>query len=506
MAAVDCYPTIDGKNCLDPGTLAEQIDEHNLPNDFWYRANSYECPRGPDPGRAWFLITRKDLDAIDKNLFVPAIFRSNQGNVTIAKLLFFKATCMSAGISPTDQAAAYLAEFVDPRHVLAMSTIGSGTAGAGQYNCRLGAVEGATSTDLYFSESLNSGSLWTWAGLIADLWAKLPSGPAGSAPTLPYTPDGSPEGFRFVGVSAWQALHEVLEKISCTTKYNPITNLFSIIKLGSTQSSLTSTLDGLAERLLYSFWPVEGNAARVPETIRVFFHRYDEHFAVTIDTPRTGSASMQPAYSVDKASGSSGAIAGTILSLWDDLPAIYDKTATLTNSSALSARATEVAANLVLSMTTGDARMKRKFSGIVDTVLPGEEITKTIWRDYGEGEGVVTEVMNYKPAADVPSWLGPGSRKVAERLATPDLGRATLVAHPTKLLGKITTSALAVGGSATIAIWRWNGSAYVDTTVTLTAYDWLMKTGATSISVGKKVIIEYFADSSRWFVTEAECE
>mgnify|MGYP007100061961 CR=1 FL=1 len=503
-----CYPSIAGKSCLDPGTLVEHVDDQQLPLDFWQRCNSYECPRGPEPGKAHFLLLRKDLDAINKNTFVEAIFRSDQATVTIPKLLFSKATCMSAGISPTDQDAAYWAEFVDSRHVLDMSTIGSGTAGEGQYNVRCQAVEGATSTDLYYSESLNGGSLWTWQTMLDNLWGKLPSTPAGSAPVLPYTPDGSPEGFRFIGVSAWQAIHEVLEKISCTTTYDPLQNLYGYIKLGSSQSSLSDQFARLADRLLYSYWPVEDIAASVPATIRVFFHRYDEHFGTTVDTPRTGSAIMDPVYSVDKATGASGAIAGTVVSLWDDLPALYDLSGTLTNSAALSTRATEVAANLVLAMTTGVARMRRMYSGCVDTILPGAEISRVIWRDYGDAQGMVTEMMNRpdepmdQPA---PDWISGQQRRAAERLMPPDMGRATLVDHPRELLGKLDDE-LTADGTATVSIWRWTGSAFADTGVDIEdVADWLIG-GASSISAGKRVIIRWFPDSGLWVVVAAECE
>lgn len=494
--------TIGGKRCRNPQDLYYGMSE-DLPKDFEGRANSVYCPRGSSPGHAFFLLSREDLDSLNKNTFLPAVFEDGRNpSITIQNLLFLKATCMTAGFDQNEKSAIFLAEFVDPRHVLWMSAIGSDTAGEGQYNVRYGAVPGATTTSLYYSESLNAGALWTWQTMLDNLWAKLPGTAAGTAPTLPYTPDGSPEGFRFVGVSAWEAINEVLGKISCAIKYDPITGLFSYVKLGTTQSGLSSAISTLNPRLLYSFWPVEANAARVPENIRVCFHRYDEHYGTTLDTLRTGSMPMDPIYKVDKASGSSGAIAGTKIVLWDDLPALYDLTGTLSNSAALSTRATEVAANYVLSLTTASNRMKRDFIGITSTILPGAEIGGVLWRDYGDQQGMITEVMNFPPENLQPDWL---TGKLVERLGPPDMGRATLVDHPRELLGKIETSALAVGGSATIGIWRWDGAAYSDTTVNITAYDWLMKAGATSIAVGKKVIIRWFPDSERWFVVEAEC-
>lgn len=519
------YPAIAGKACLDPAALYPQAVEQGLPLDFWHRANSYRCPLGEQPGEAWFLLLRDDVEDIDENAFQEAIFRAdyhstttNDRNVakdiTIKKLLLTKALCMTPGATAQDPGAAYLVRFVDKRHILGMAVIGSGTAGEGQYNVRLQAVTGAATTSLYYSESLNSGSLWTWQTILDNLWGKLPSSAVpGSSPTLPYTPDVGPNNFRFIGVSAWRAYHAVLRKISCTTAYDPTEDTFSIVQLGEAQDGNTAKFRDINDRLLYDCYPIEGNAARVAEKIRVLFHRYDESIGVTNDTPRTGNFSMDSIYSVDHTTGTDGAMSGTVTPLWDDLPAIYDTAGSLTNSSALATRAAEVGANYVNMLTISNARMKRIYTGLVDTILPGSEVKEVIWRDYGDG--VKTEIW-CAPTLQEPTrgqcqdWIGePG---LAEWLMPPDLGRATEVAHPRILLGKLYED-LTEGGSAIVNIWRHDGSAWVDTGVTVTAYDWFMASGASTISAGKKVGIAWHGEcgtatgslSGRWIVWQAEC-
>lgn len=58
-------------------------------------------------------------------------------------------------------------------------------------------------------------------------------------------------------------------------------------------------------------------------------------------------------------------------------------------------------------------------------------------------------------------------------------------------------------GTATVSIWRWNGSAMADTTLNVTARDWLLSSGQT-IASGKQVIILRHP-TGQWFVVGAQC-
>jgi hypothetical protein len=69
-------------------------------------------------------------------------------------------------------------------------------------------------------------------------------------------------------------------------------------------------------------------------------------------------------------------------------------------------------------------------------------------------------------------------------------------------LGKLDT-ALAKGGSATVSIWTKTDSSEADSTQNVTAYDWLMKVGATSLAAGKKVVVGKVG--ALWIVLECEC-
>lgn len=64
--------------------------------------------------------------------------------------------------------------------------------------------------------------------------------------------------------------------------------------------------------------------------------------------------------------------------------------------------------------------------------------------------------------------------------------------------------ALAFGGSATLSIWAWNGSAEADTGDNVTVYDWLLSSGQT-IATGTQVVAAWDARSGRYYVTGAQC-
>jgi hypothetical protein len=71
------------------------------------------------------------------------------------------------------------------------------------------------------------------------------------------------------------------------------------------------------------------------------------------------------------------------------------------------------------------------------------------------------------------------------------------------VIGKLAGS-LSQGSTATVNIWAGaGGSEAVVSSLTLTGRDWLMKSGATAIASGKKVICQWI--NGIWYITEAEC-
>lgn len=459
--------TLGGKRCVDPKPVIDAALAQGTPLDFGNRANSYRCPLGPEPGVAWVLIRAADLKALEEdgrdqffelkwverglanpNVGGLAAFGRSVRRTLTAQLCITRNLSMSrtlpadlSNVVPEEFAAGSvrLVELRDRRHIFRMSSVNR------SYNVRIPAPSTTSGTGLYYSESLYSDmlseELWTWQTLCDDLWERLPgeagqTPAAGTAPTLPYTPEGDPEGFRFIGVNAWDALHEVLDAIGCTTAYNPITDTFSYVRLGTTQSGLSTALEDLSGRLMYDYDPGQDyHLSSMPEVVRVFFHRREQYHGIEKDTHEldtAGNWEMEPAFTKDYYTGVSGTRPASVLVVWDSLPALVDENGDLTNDTALQDRADEVGANLVNRLTISSERFRRMYSGIVTTVFPGSEVSEVIWRDFGEvsefGEatlgGLVTEIIR-RPSDPIEEC-----RKLSERLRPPDLQRASHPLYP----------------------------------------------------------------------------
>lgn len=409
-------PTISTRAIVHPGVHYQQALENASPTDFWGRANSYRCPLGAEPGRCWLLLLRSDIENLSKTAYHELIWKSGSAELKIKNLVLADTNCMDLALAGNLKEV-HLCEFQDVRATLQKSSINS------QYNVRFPAPSATSGDSLFYTDSTNGGTAWTWQTLLDDIWGNLPA-VAGTAPTLPHTPDGTPEGFRFIGVSAWAALHEVLRKIHCTTALDPTTVAdakFSYVQLGTVDPDLAETLEDLAGRLMYDYDPVPDlNLAEYPATIRVFFMRREEYHGIEKDTIDSGNWEMAPVVSKDYTTGITGAAAGTVLPVWDDLSALTDSAGTVSNDTALQTRADEIGEDLVDKIESLRDGLHRLYQGIVLTVLPGSEITSVTWRDYGDDWGLVTEIER-RP---MPGGL---SRYVSEHLQTPDLSRNT---HP----------------------------------------------------------------------------
>ena len=424
------------KDVIHPAKVKQYADKWGTPQEFWGKANSYTNPLGKEPGNLWLLMRRKDVYEMDATgtYSLTIVDTPNDQTVTAPGFSIVKAYSVVLAEAETDDAV-YLVHAQDARGDMAYTSINE------QYNVRHPAPNAFSGATLYYPESLNSGSIWTWQTMISDIWTNLPDS-AGAAPTLPYTPHGTPEGFRFIGVSAWDALHVVLEKINCTTKYEPIGGAITIIRLGETSSTLAQTFVDLKPRLMYDADPLAGFfASSMPETIEVFFRRKDEYYGTESDTPRTGNWEMTPAYSKTVATGVSGAAAGSIFPVWDDLPALWSSTTgTWSNSATMDARAAEVASNLEDRIRREHERIARIYSGIVTSVTPSAEVSEVKWRHYGDSRagtevGTVTEVRN-RPVDSGLTYVRAGmsfseiEATTTENLLPPDFSRGTHPVYP----------------------------------------------------------------------------
>ena len=383
----DRFPLLDNKRLLDPRELIQTSSEHNSPDTFWGRANGYTCPRGKMPGSAWLLILGRDLKDLDPNDFHSLKWIDNTfgGNdIEIKNLAIVRSWCMNFSLPAADDAA-HLVELQDVRRILFRSSIDE------QYNVRVPTPpQPNVPANRYYPESLDAGNLWTWQRLLDNVWSNL--GPlAGLPPLLPIAVASTPEDFRFLGVSAWEALHVVLDAIGCTTAMDPKGPTFTYVDRGAVDAATRARLQNLsgvggANRRMYDADPTQPALANVPAQVEVFFHRNEEYYGIERDTPRASNWEMLPYYRIAVNTNVAGA-SGT-LPVWADLPALVDCRGLIPNAAELQARAEQVRDAIVNEPVPELLR----FSGIVNDVSPGSEVTAVTWRDYGDDWGLITQI------------------------------------------------------------------------------------------------------------------
>lgn len=366
------------------------------------RANSFLTPLGPEPGRGWVFMRRGMLNNIDLDAPGSLVFQYEPDGGQPTTLTFPELTvareplCLTPSYVRTgDPTALYLVELADAR------LLAQGNPISKEYNVRAPFAAEDQTASQYYEDSLNGGTPWTWQTMVTDLWAD--AGLAGSA-SLPFSPHGTPEGFSFRGVPAYDALNSVLERIGCIICPAPFAGTFSIVQLG------TGTLPSPTNWLIHDGDYLATYRGRVPFGYVVYFHKRNLA-GPEVATGRVISQEWElPApYSVTVASGVAGAAAGNYMPLWDDLPALYDASGALLNATDLAARAAERAADMTRMLTGGGDRLWKVYSGLVG-IGPSGVIKGVAWRESSGGgvlAGVTTEM----------------TRNPAYRLAVSDSGR-----------------------------------------------------------------------------------
>ncbi len=298
------------KPLLDPKFLRKVCEDHGIPFENWFgKPNSMRIPLGRGPGRGFVLMRKEDLDAIDQTTYHDLQF---SGLDAFKKIYVVSAECISPG-GPDDVGDVFLVELADRR--IALEKIPCSAA----YNLR--AADGSA----IITATQNSGTDWTWQQILNDLWTLLG---AGSTPTLPFTPDATPENFDYRNSFAWAAITDFLDRLACAVKYNPFTDVFTIVRLGSADATAASAADNYV--LVWDSKPFDTVPAARPEKVRVLFRRFpspsdrgNEYYAVDVTLTAT-----------------TGTVSGSFVTIYDDLGAL-GATGTPSNSAALSTRATE---------------------------------------------------------------------------------------------------------------------------------------------------------------------
>jgi hypothetical protein len=359
-----------------------------------------------EPGSAWFLVSRIDGDSIDPNTLQNIVWTEQPPGgsptaTTFKNYVLHKAILVA---KDGDEKAPYLVEFRDKRQIFKLTAVNK------EYNVRRTSRQGDSgTTDLYYDNSRDSGSDWTWQTMFADLWGNLPSAIAGTAPTLTtsgYVPSNEPENFRFHG-SAWDAIGVVLEATQNVLCYDPIADTFTVQRIGAAQTNLTtakSILSSQSRRLLDDTPRTDLNLSVAPEKIRFYFPKRLELEYSLFDTAANAHL-VAPYHTIEKTTSLTGAQAGTIMSYRTNFIAEIDADgSTVNNSATLDTLADEMMAKIKDRINLGSENGVVIYSGIVtgasgfgssNNLRPGCEVHEMVWRDYGDDLGCVTELIRH---------------------------------------------------------------------------------------------------------------
>lgn len=332
---------------------------------------------------------RRDLDSLTSSgsdyheLVILARSEGRvEGSVAFPKLLLVKSERLAGG-KRNDPESLHLVELADKRYLLQQFS----DTGIQHFNLR-----GFAHADDYLDGTEGN----TWSSVVEDIWNTMLS-QLGAFPGLPSEAlvDNVPEDIGLIGINAWSALDTLLEKLGCTVAYDPIDDQFQIVALGSEQPGLAEAVRGREK--YRDAEPFESNATRFPETIRVYFHNHLLSYGQERDAEHVNNwAAGNHSASIDVPTGIKGAVAGTVLSLWDDLPRLHNEDNVLENASELSTRAANRANSWVNDQQMSGSRRWEVLEGMVPTVRPGSEVKVVMWRAWGpKHDGTATEIVTH---------------------------------------------------------------------------------------------------------------
>ncbi len=370
-----------GYGCLAPEMQRDNALRNGYPLEPWYgKANSYRNTLRAVSGRGWILLLRSDLDKLGIDTKADLVFSGdqNKATLTLKNLHAVKAGVICPGKRDAADGACWV-EIADRRRLLQAIPIDKA------YNVR--AAPGSAS---YYSATLNTGVAWTWTQLVSDIWSTVGTGATklGAYPGLPFTPDGTPEGFSFYGgASALMALDAVLERLGCALKLDLITDLFSIVRVQTTDATTTAAMDKRDTERIWDAGPQLPTRGKLPQYVRVLFSKQRD----TTDT--TGGS---PYYPLDVADSTTPASveSGTYAVIHDDMPALY-AAGVLSNGAGLATRAAERAADWF--RIAKQTRVVRTFTGLWSDVglRPGAELQAEVFEECGDDEmGFRTSILS----------------------------------------------------------------------------------------------------------------
>lgn len=334
--------------------------------------NRLDCPRGSKPGKGVFLLSSADAYALSTAALTISCAHE-EGSTTWTGYYL-------TGVEALSKRSNLVAVTVQDKRVLL--DVATGTK---RYNCRF---EGGAGTMHFLSDTLNGSSLWTWQEILNDLWALLPSGIAGSAPTIGAYASTDPENLVFDGLSAWDCICRLLNTTGEVICYNPFTGGF----YSASTTVFAWALDAVPGKLWDYIPSVATMSAAAPSGVGVTFHQIPgaaSDNAPFLEVPETENYTCA-------GTGKELAIVDTLFA-WDD------------NSATRGDKASDLAGAIDALYQPALFPRGRVWAGIKE-LLPGDGITNITWHADAT-MGTITRARHTDVECmllELPAFLGAG--------------------------------------------------------------------------------------------------
>ena len=189
------YVTLGGRYCQLPS-----VDY--LPA--CWKANSYVQTLGIEGGHGWLLLLKSDFDDLlpGRQVLTFGTVNNKRETVNIPGVVIMRGINVTHGL-PSDDNCVLLCEVCDPGHLAWRHSYINQLFNVRCWN----GIGNGNDADFYYYDTLNAGAPWTWDALCGQLFDQCG---CGLWPGLNWSPTGYPQSWSFPGVSAWEALHTIL--------------------------------------------------------------------------------------------------------------------------------------------------------------------------------------------------------------------------------------------------------------------------------------------------------
>lgn len=400
------------KPVLDPGPLYEDAVRNGDPTDWYGKANSIELPRGYKPGKATLLMLKRDAEKLPKDELITITWHDGDKKIDFHGWIVLRFYSILP-VLESEKDVPVIVELADVRWIaggISEDNNGDGINAGGTFSSYRDACEELDRV---------------WRGMIdrggktdnLDQPGETPATPGaktignggkefGREINYPDFPDQVPQGV--ITGNAWELWYAILRFLMLDAVLDPFEKQFKVIDCGT-----TFTAEKIKAPLIYDYADQDGFATS-PNEIVVYFPKYGNR--------SDGEGNAIPISSYELATDRQLSIANSgletlnysVLFIERDIPelkggisrtTIFDSTGadytrdelgdvpefTDEDTAKTRARAKMIAKRWLIRHKRDTTSRQKHYAGVVK-MLPNQEVATIVWRDYGDGQGTITEL------------------------------------------------------------------------------------------------------------------